>query len=195
MKRRFRLPCLFFLTVFLTLAGLPVLFAQQFNWKMEVAKLVPGGQAESLPFGRVIRAGNDDTVELRLATNSSCYCYAIIRGSGGEIAVLNNSPLAAGAGRSWRVKLESPPGSETIYVVMAASRQDNLEKVIREYRENSNVKNADAVYHEVLKIQAEGMSGKERPPEASLSGATVRGEFEVEYYDSDRYVKTVTIRH
>jgi hypothetical protein len=162
---------------------------------MEVAKLVPGGEAESLPFNRVIRVENEDTVELRLASDADCYCYVLIRGSGGEIAVLNSVPLTGGAGRSWRVKLESPPGSETIYVIMSASRQDDLEKAIRDYRDGAKEKNADAVYHEVLKIQSGGMRGKERPPETSLSGATTRGEFEVEYYDSDRYVKTVTLRH
>jgi hypothetical protein len=179
----------------LSCAGLPDLSAQPFSWKMEVAKIIPGGQPEALPFNRVIRMRNDDTFELRLAVQAYCFCYIIIRSSGGDLTVLNDTPLRAGTRRVWSVKLESPPGSETVYVVMTAARQAGLEKTIRAYKENPKAENADGVYHEVLKIQSAGMKGKERPPETSISGVAVRGDFEVEYYDSDRYVRTITVRH
>jgi hypothetical protein len=191
MRKTFRLAVL----IFLALACLPALFAQEFSWKMEVARLSPGGQDESLPFHRVIRIADDETIELRLVAQSDCYSYVLIRSSGGGIKILNGVPLKGSAQRAWRVKIESPPGSETIYVLMSSSRQDGLEAAIRDYKERADGKNAEAVYHEVLKIQAEGIRGKERPPEISLSGAAIRGEFEVEYYGSDRYVKTVTLRH
>jgi len=178
------------------LAGV-CLQAQTLSWEI---KFTRGRARESVPIDKIIRMESGDSFQVTITPESDCFVYIVCQDSERQIIVLQNRPATEGNEiRLGPVKVEDPPGTETLYIIMSLERQVKLETLIQEYNRNRDSKqHANNLYREVVSLQNTASSLGEPASSFIASGGTTRGggeENATRFSDKKLYVRAITIRH
>ena len=181
--------------IFLFLAS--SLSAQSFEWSMG---LVDAKNEVSIGFSRPVNMKSGDAVNLYVQSSTECWLYIVVRDSGRNVTVFENSLLKAGVlYKSNSVQLKSRKGQEAIYVIVSEDGIKNLDdRIALHKRDNTsrtgrNVVTAVFEFGRSIPVQYEKM---ERP--AQIGGNVSNGENSIEgvrYSGTDRYFKTILINY
>ena len=186
-----------FIAVFLFLAAGVFVQAQTLSWDI---KFLKGSTQESVPISQIIRMERGEIFQFSVLPDSFVHCYIILYDSQRDVFVLHNQPIAAGQERFFGpFRIEDPPGTETIYVIMSLERQVNLENLVQNFNSNPGSRqSANNLYREVVNIQ--NMVSRLGEPASSYipSGGTTRGSTQqhvTRFSGNNLYVRAIAIRH
>jgi hypothetical protein len=169
---------------------------ETFSWHLSVTD----SAGQFLDFTRTLNAGRGVPVVFAVKSEKDCYCYFFQRGDA-NITVLFEGPLPAQ--REMFFHPASSPRLDTFYVIMALSGQEDLERLITEYRRDpASPLRANALYDAVLALQTRVNSTARPAAEfTSIGGATTRGSkgetgFQgVRYSGAGVYARTIIVRY
>jgi hypothetical protein len=170
---------------------------ETFGWHLNITD----STGQSLDFTRALNLERGNVVTVGIKPERDCYCYLVQRGEGANITVLFDGPLTAQGERFFH------PGSsfrlDTFYVILALSRQEDLERLIEDYRRNPDSPvRANALYDAVLDVQTQVNSTARPVVEfTTIGGATTRGGkaeagfLGVRYSEARVYARTIIVRY
>jgi hypothetical protein len=167
-----------------------------FNWKMLVYDYNTG--ASFRPDEGIVLRPNG-SYALKIETETSCYCYVIIKNTSLRISVLGPAdPLSPKTQSSLGpVRLSDPQGIEECIVIMNPVRETNLEKLIAAYNADSG--KADDLWKEAVRIHQEIYDrGQPSTTLISWGGTGLRGQDKpegTEYSGKNRYAARLSIKH
>jgi len=182
--------------LFLFLTAGVYIQAQTLSWDI---KFLKGTARESVPINQTIRMENGENFLITITPAADCFSFIVCYDSNREISVLYNASMN-GKNEVYLgpIKVEDPPGTETLYVIMSKERQTKLEGLIQAFNSNQSRQNSDNLRREVVSLQ-NAASGLGEPASSFIaSGGTSRGsseEYATRFSGKDMYVRTITIRH
>ena len=187
--------------MFLVIAVLPVSAQQQrgaFNWSLGLQNAKTG---ELVPFSTPIKSETGEQYRLVISPGTACYCYVVYESpSGDDVAVLYAGTMKSG--ETWYspvLKLTSPKGSESLFVIASKDEQKNLAQRITAFNNNAGSSQKRALMNEIFRIRSDASKFKESPEKPVLMGGASRGNPDisqgVEYSGLTTYVKTISIEH
>jgi len=171
--------------------------AQSLSWDI---KFLKGKQRESVSVSQIINMETGEDFLLTITPYSDCFCYVILYDSERQISVLYNEQIKTGNEIFFGpFKVENPPGTDVLYVIMSIAKQTKLESLIQTYKENSDSRqHSNNLYREVASLQNTASELGEPAVAFIASGGTSRGSTQVNvnrFSGKNMYVKTITIRH
>jgi len=185
------------ITVCLFIFAGVLLHAQTLTWDI---KLLRASTQETLPINnRTIRMETGETVVITLTPATNCFAYVLLYiDAEQKFAVGQNGTMKGGEEKPLGIRLEDPPGTVTLSVILSLTRQTELERLIQVYNNNQNYQNRSNLQSEIEKLQDAASGLGEAPSEIISSGATMRGtteEFATRFTDRNMYVRKITFRH
>ena len=175
--------------------------AQTLSWDIKFFK---GSERETIPVNRIITMETGEEFQISIVPDSDCFGYVIAYDSQRKIHILHNAPLRKDTVLNLGpMKLTTPSGTETFFIVMGLNRETRLENLIQAYNNNRNSgRHAENLRREIARLQ-NAVSSLGEPASVFIpSGGTTRGttggttgEYTNRFSGKSVYVRTVTIRH
>jgi hypothetical protein len=170
---------------------------QTFGWRLSVTDAA----GRFLDFTHTLNLERGNIITVAIQPEKDCYGYVVRRGEDAGITILFDGPLTA---RRERFFYPGPSFRlDTFYVIMTLSRQEDLDRLIADYRKDpdSPVK-ANALYDAVLAVQTRVNSTARPVAEfTTIGGATTRGTkteegfLGVRYSEAGVYARTIIARY
>lgn len=160
----------------------------------------------SCPLTSVMQMSDGDRVRVYVGTSNDAYCYVIEEQPNGIAKVLYNAMLSSDKalylpGSDDSYTLGMPDGMDRFHIVVSASRQKNLERLLEDLGKNEKSPSASRkVLDEIATIGQSVSSIVEQPVKPALMGASTRGLTKpksnmIELSGASVYVKTIRIKH
>ena len=170
--------------------------AQTLTWDIEFRKIKT---QETLEINRTIRMETGDEIRVTVTPANDCFAYILLYlDAEQKYAVGHNGTMKGGEGKALGIRLEDPPGTERLYVIMSLTRQARLESFIQVYNNTPNIQNRNNLLGEITSLQDTVSRLGERPGVIVPSGGTMRGggeEIATRFSEKDLYVRAIAIRH
>jgi len=160
----------------------------------------------SMPINRTIRMETGEGFRLVIGPDNDCYCYVLVYDSEQHIYVWYNQA----AKKDSRIQLApfaltEPSGTETIYVIVSSSRQEELEGLITLFNNSPSRQNTYNLYREIVRLQNAASSLGEPASAIITSGGSFRDadtpspddeeNFATKFTGKELYVRAIGIRH
>lgn len=160
----------------------------------------------SCPLTSVMQMSDGDRVRMYVGTSNNAYCYVIDEQPNGIANVLYDAILSSDKalflpGSDDAYTLSAPDGMERFHVVISATRQKNLERLLEDLGKNEKSPGASRkVLDELTTIGQSVSTIVEQPVKPAQMGAATRGLTKpksnmIELSGASVYVKTIRIKH
>ena len=175
------------------------LFAQtsSVNWAMSLL----GKNGEGLPLSKPAEMKNGDVFSIQINLESNAYCYVIAQDSERGVAVLHNAQQSAGSKIVLGpMQITPPAGTESIFVIVSAGTQKELEAKIAALTTDAGSRRAGRdLVNEVFNLRRDVSKLKENAEKPVAMGGAFRKMGETvsgtSYSGAEVYVKTVSVNH
>jgi hypothetical protein len=180
--------------VYLFLFTVVCLQAQTLSWSIGFFRVKT---PETLQINRPIRLETGEEALITITPITDCFAYILLYDIEENFVVGHNGSLKGGEEKSLGIKIDGPPGTERLYVIMSLSRQTRLESLIQAYNNNGNNQNIINLRNEIASLQEQVSLLGEPAIKFEATGATMRGQTDESTFfsDKDTYVRTITISH
>ena len=168
--------------------------AQTLSWSIRFFRVKT---PETLQINRPIRLETGEEALITFTPAADCFAYILLYDVGENFAVGHNGLIKGGEKKSLGIKIDDPPGTERLYIIMSLTRQNRLENLIQAYNNNRNNQNRINIRNEIASLQEQLSLLGEPAVKFDATGATMRGQTDESTYfsDKDTYVRTITISH
>jgi len=171
--------------------------AQTLSWDI---KFLRGRERESIPISQIIRMQTGEEFSINIIPASDCFLYVVCYDSSRQLIVFYYGQALGGSQiHLGPYRLVDPPGTETLYVIISLSKEEQLETLIQNHINNTDSRqHADSLRREVARLQ--NVSSELGEPASIFipSGGTTRGfsqEYVTRFTGNNMYVRTIAIRH
>ena len=168
--------------------------AQALSWSIRFFRVKT---PETLQINRPIRLEAGEEVLITITPAADCFAYILLYDIEDNFAVGHNGLMKGGEEKPLGIKIDGPPGTERLYVIMSLTRQTRLESLIQVYSSNKNNQNKINLRNEIASLQEQVSLLGEPAIKFEATGATMRGQTDESTFFSgkDMYVRTITISH
>ena len=168
--------------------------AQTLTWDLEFRIEKTQKTVEISP---EIRMETGETVVITVTPATECFAYVLLEAEQ-EFLIGYNGKMNGGKGEPFGIRLEDPPGTEKLHIIMSLKPQTKLENLLQAYNSKQNIGNRENILKEIASLQDTISRMGERPGVIVPSGGTMRGggeEIATRFSDQDMYVKTIKLLH
>ena len=171
--------------------------ASSVNWAMSLVDK----NGESLTFSRPVEMKNGDVFSIQINLETNAYCYVVAQDPDRSVAILHKAQQSAGSKIVLGpMQLTPPTGAESIYIIVSAGTQKELENKIAALTADAGSRKAGRdLINEVFNLRRDISKLKENAEKPVAMGGAFRKMGEpipgISYSGAEVYVKTITINH